>query len=83
MSSKRDLLRRKANLFNCFYCKVVCENKPPEFWELNKCYAMKLRAPWAALNKMCVCVCVCVFLDAQLIVNKLCVCVCVCSLMLS
>ena len=36
---------------------------------------MKLRAPWAALNKLCVCVCV--FLDAQLIVNKLCVCVCV------
>ena len=23
MSSKRDLLRRKENLFNCFYCKVV------------------------------------------------------------
>ena len=23
MSSKRDLLRRKTNLFNCFYCKVV------------------------------------------------------------
>lgn len=23
MSSKRDLLRRKANLLDCFYCKIV------------------------------------------------------------